>query len=203
MAGGKKVIITFVAESETGMKLPDNIIMLLSRKAGVDVATPAGSDVLRHDIESATGQLLSLNTVKRLTGVIPYNCAPRPDTLEIIARYMGYPSWRLMKADSEGNVSLMGVPEGSVYPSGLLPGAVVEVTWEPGRRVTLRREPEGTFVVLEAERSKLLPGDEITVTAIVPGFPLLASGVVRGTVSLGAYSAAVDCGVKSVRVLEP
>lgn len=52
--------------------------MLLSRKAGVDVATPAGSDVLRHDIESATGQLLSLNTVKRLTGVIPYNCAPSP-----------------------------------------------------------------------------------------------------------------------------
>lgn len=135
------------------MKLPDNIIMLLSRKAGVDVATPTGSDVLRHDIESATGQLLSLNTVKRLTGVIPYNCAPRPDTLKIIARYMGYPSWRLMEADSEGNVSLMGAPEGSVYPSGLLPGAVVEVTWEPGRRVTLRREPEGTFVVLEAEQT--------------------------------------------------
>lgn len=184
------------------MKLPDNIISLLSRKTGVDVATPAGSDILRHDIESATGLSLSLNTVKRLTGVIPYNCEPRPDTLEIVARYLGYPSWQLLKADSEGNVSLMGAPEGAVYSSGLLPGAVVEVTWEPGRRVTLRREAHGSFVVLEAERSKLLPGDELTVAAIVPGFPLLASGVVRGTVSLGAYSAAVDCGVKSVRILE-
>ena len=78
------------------MKLNNIHIEKLSAKAGQDVTTPWGATILQLDIETATGQRLSINTVKRLVGVITSNVKkPRSYTLKIISDYLGYPDWRL------------------------------------------------------------------------------------------------------------
>lgn len=68
-------------------------------KAGFDVTTAAGATMLANDIESKTGERLAANTIKRLVGVIPYNNKPRITTLNIIARYLGWPSWESLMND--------------------------------------------------------------------------------------------------------
>lgn len=70
------------------MKLSREAIKLLSEKSGRDVTTPVGADYLRNDIEATTGEPLSLNTVKRLTGLLPYDSEPRQSTLDILAGYI-------------------------------------------------------------------------------------------------------------------
>lgn len=66
------------------------ILEKLSEKIGQDVTTPAGASVLQLDIESVTGESLSLNTVRRLVGVIQSEkLTPRRTTLNIIANYIG------------------------------------------------------------------------------------------------------------------
>ena len=66
------------------------ILEKLSEKIGQDVTTPAGASVLQLDIESVTGESLSLNTVRRLVGVIQSEkLTPRRTTLNLIANYIG------------------------------------------------------------------------------------------------------------------
>ena len=183
------------------MKLPDNIIRRLQMKVGTDVSTASGSEKLRHDIESATGLHLSLNTIKRLTGVIPYDNEPRRDTLDILARYLGFGSWKLLLADMEDTVSLLDRVPGALYAADLPAGAMVQVAWAPGRRITLRKLHGGDFSVESAENSKLLAGDVLSFTMIARGLPFLVSEVRRNGKCLGAYSAALEFGVESVAVL--
>ncbi|MBD5280233.1 MAG: hypothetical protein HDS35_06790 [Bacteroides sp.] len=72
------------------MILDSLILAKLSEKIGQDVTTPAGASVLQLDIESVTGESLSLNTVRRLVGVIQSEkLTPRRTTLNIIANYIG------------------------------------------------------------------------------------------------------------------
>ncbi|MDE6077072.1 MAG: hypothetical protein K2G29_05010, partial [Muribaculaceae bacterium] len=72
------------------MILDSLILAKLSEKIGQDVTTPAGASVLQLDIESVTGESLSLNTVRRLVGVIQSEkLTPRRTTLNIIANDIG------------------------------------------------------------------------------------------------------------------
>ena len=183
------------------MRLPQIVIKKIEQRLGAAVTTPSGSAVLRHDIESVTGVSLSLNTVKRLTGVIEYRGEPRPDTLVIVARYLGYGSWEEMLADMDGSVSQMGRIPGGVTVADLAEGARMEVTWSPGRRVVLCRQADGRCLVTLSERSKLQVGDVVALEAVMPGFPLLTSAVTRAGRPLGPYCAAMECGVTSVKIL--
>ena len=76
------------------MKLTGEYINKLSEKLKEDVSTPAGATKLQLDIETATGERLGLNTVKRLVGVLSSDAKPRISTIKIISDYLGYPDWR-------------------------------------------------------------------------------------------------------------
>ena len=79
---------------EVAMKLTGEYIHKLSEKVKDDVSTPAGATKLQLDIETATGERLGLNTVKRLVGVLSSDAKPRISTIKIISDYLGYPDWR-------------------------------------------------------------------------------------------------------------
>lgn len=66
------------------MKRHPAIIEALDKKVGMDGTTPDGASRLRNDIESATGEHLSLNTVVReVTVPAP---VPEPDPLDVLNR---------------------------------------------------------------------------------------------------------------------
>ncbi|MDE5807494.1 MAG: hypothetical protein K2H76_05205, partial [Muribaculaceae bacterium] len=72
--------------------------MLLSKQANCDVTTPHGANILRNDIEARTGENLSINTIKRIVGVIKSDSSPRLSTRDILARYLGFENWKHLQS---------------------------------------------------------------------------------------------------------
>lgn len=178
------------------------LIRMLSERAGYDVATPHGAEKLQKDILSATGERLSVNTVKRLTGVLPYESEPRLSTLEILARYLGFGHLESLEAALKENISGFCLPENFIDASTLPPGAMLYLEWAPGRRVAMRHT-EGEYYRVEAvENSKLRKGDLLTLGYVAEGYPLIAKDVMRGGINMGEYTAAAEGGLTKVALDE-
>ena len=182
------------------MKLERCIISKLEKKVGRGLDDPAACDVLSKDIFAKTGELLSVNTLKRLVGIIRYESSPRTQTLDIIARYLGASDWRQLCMDAEDEISGFGNTPG--IESELLPeGTTVELRWSPGRRVLILHKSEDNFIVMESEGSKLRAGDCFRARNIIVGFPLLAGNLMRDGVVIGDYCAAREYGLESVKIV--
>lgn len=180
------------------MKLNQTVIDLLSEKSGKDVTTSYGADYLRNDIEAVTGESLSLNTVKRLVGHLPYDSTPRVVTLDIIARYLGYGSWQLLQESLTGRISDFNIEEGFIDLQAQPPGRIIRIGWQPDRSISIRHLGEGRYVVTESVNSKLNCDDVLYLSQIAEGFPFMVKRVERGGKNLGNYIAAKKHGIGSI-----
>lgn len=174
----------------------------LSEKIGQDVTTPAGASYLCLDIESKTGISLGLNTVKRLVGVIPSDGSPRKTTLNVLANYLGYPSWDLLEEDTEMEGSVFGRKDIFIEMSDLEKNTVVEICWKPDRRILIRHDGTGQYTVMKSENSKLRPGDILSLSQLAIGFPFLANKVFRAEKPLGSYRAADGAGITRFNIIK-
>lgn len=174
---------------------------LLAERAGFDISTPHGAEKLQKDILAATGESLSVNTVKRLVGVIPYECHPRLSTLEILSRYLGMTDLKCLLMLLYGQSSEFDIPENFIAAFALPERQHLWIEWAPDRKIILRHIEKGEFIVEESVNSKLRNGDVITLGYVAEGSPLLVRNVVRNGQSLGEYSAAVDTGLFKVSLL--
>ena len=175
---------------------------LLEEKAGYDPGTPHGAEKLQKDIATATGESLSVNTLKRLTGVLPYEGEPRASTLEILARFVGLQSAKALETVLKGTSSDFNLPDNFIDVKRLPTGQMLILEWSPGRRVVLRHLEGEEYLVEEAENSKLRTGDKIKLGYVAEGYPLIAADVVRNGKSLGEYSAARDEGITRVSLAD-
>lgn len=173
---------------------------MLSEKANVDVTTKAGAEYLRHDIEARTGESLSLNTVKRLLGILSYDSRPREITLYIIARYLGYNDWEQLQNSIQDKISDFNSPVEFIDLKELPADTVVIIKWNPEREIKLRHIKEEKYIILEAVNSKLQKGDVLSLSQIAVGFPFMAREVVREGKSLGNYTSARLEGVSSIEI---
>lgn len=183
------------------MPLDKSTIRLLELKCGFLVNTPVGAERLAADIESVTGERLSVNTVKRLTGVIESDVKPRVFTLDLIARYLGFDSRLSLEIYIGYGSSSFGKTGKITDVSRLAPGKRLLLAWAPGRRVVLEHLGDTRCRVVESENSKLLAGDLLTLRQVAPGFPLLVADVERNGEDLGPYSAARETGLSRAEVL--
>lgn len=174
------------------------LISMLSEKAGINVSTPAGAEWLRNDIEKVTGENLSINTIKRITGVLEYEGTHRTIMLDIIARYLGYSSWSVLDKVLQEKISFFGEEKDALDLEKLPPGQLLEICWDPDRLISLRHTANKIFTVVESRNSKLQAGDTLKLSQIAPGFPFYASDVTRDGHSLGTYTAATINGVNSI-----
>lgn len=183
------------------MKLSPIIIEMLGEKAGCVATTPNGASIIAADIEKATGERLAANTIKRLTGILPYDNKPRETTLNIIARYLGYSSWEVLEEVVESGVSGFGQCNPFIEVGSLPNGKKIRFSWEPDRRVTLIHEDNGVCLVEKSVNSKLRVDDKIELSQIAEGYPLVAKDVVRDGVSLGNYVAAKTTGIHDISII--
>lgn len=179
------------------MKLQKVIIKMLCQRAGCDVTTPTGAVSLFYAIkESCPKDPLSINTIKRLVGILPYSGKPRVSTLDIIARYLGQPSWKQLNGVFlRPHSSAIGLNNPYRNPARIRKGAILVFEWQPNRKVSMLHRGKGIYDVIEAENSKLQVGDVVILGPIANGFPLVAHEVVRGGKSLGCLLAGQDDGV--------
>lgn len=180
------------------------LIKLLSAKAGRDVTTPSGSEWLCRDIESMTGEMLSINTVKRITGVIDnrenQDIRARRYTLDIVARYLGYKDFSELETALEDNSSSFRKSEKIIDMPSLSVGTKVMIQWLPDRKIIIESVENGWFKVIESHNSKLLAGDLLNIYQVMQDYPFFVKEVIRDKNSLGSYTAAEERGVTFLKV---
>lgn len=88
--------------------------------------------ILSESIHKATGTLLSVSTLKRLSGKVSYTSKPNPTTLDVLAAYLGYPDWRTFvsqeKPDPIQKKEKSTTPKSLQYAKPLLVLALIMVT---------------------------------------------------------------------------
>lgn len=182
------------------MKLNQAVIDMLSEKTGKDVQTPYGADYLRNDIEAITGEALSLNTVKRLVGLLPYESSPRTITLNIISRYLGFSSWQLLQEYVAGKISDFNVEDLFVDLTKQPLNSLIKLRWQPDRYISICHLGNGKYRVVESVNSKLQPDDVLHLSQVASGFPFMVKTVERNGRNLGNYIAAKKTGIDSIEI---
>lgn len=182
------------------MRLPFHIVQLLKSKSENELRQPSDCEFLSLDIESKTGVRIGATTLKRLVGFAQDERTPHVSTLDAIARYLGYAHWEeLSKIEDKGN-SDFDAPEGEVRSGDLHPGACVEITYLPDRKVRFLYLGNHRYRVIESLNSKLKVGDEVEILNFVLHHPLLVINVWRSGESLGHFTAGRVSGLSSIVV---
>lgn len=184
--------------------LDKKIIDKIEKKEGKRIVT-GDCQWLAQAINDSTGELIGETTLKRMFGFTnDKDILPRRSTLEILARYLGYPDYEAMAIDLElSDVIISDFALKNALESDTLKiGDTIEIKYLPNRILTLKYVGESRFIIEEIENSRnLMAGDILKITMFEKGFPVYMSEVIRNGKNLGAYEAAKNGGLTSIEVL--
>lgn len=99
----------------------------------------------------------------------------RPSTLDILARFVGFPDWETFVSDYcgvEGVQSSHRVVSPSLYSKDLDTGNQVNICWNPNRHCLLKYLGNSLFEVIGSENAKLKPGDRFLCQRFTLNQPL-------------------------------
>lgn len=143
------------------------------------------------------GMSISSSTLKRLWGYVNDAHSPRPQTLDVLARYLGHADFKdfcmWLKHTTAYNSSFFSAKR--ILVEDLNPGMEVEIGWSPNRYLRLRYKGDGLFEVREAKESKLVRGDLFQAVSFLMGQPLFLPYVERGGKRLSPFIAGRNGGL--------
>lgn len=177
------------------MKFSPYVIDLLKQKSKKDFRLSGDCEYLALDIESVTGEHIGVNTLKRLLGFIDDEREPRPSTLDIIARYLDFENWDLLKCFDDKSNSSFSAAEDEIRVGDLSNGQHIQISYLPDRLIELEYCGDEQFLVKKSQNSKLQIDDKLTISHIVKGYPLLVSHVWRDRADLGSFRAGKAQGI--------
>lgn len=184
--------------------LDKKTLYLLKIKSGLSFTQSKDYSLLSDMILAATGEHISDNTLRRVMGVKEDAGVPRPITLDIIARYLGYESWNLYQHFCREGVSDSRFIEQKnvVASSQLAVGQKVQLQYHPSRTLILEYCGDEIYLVCSISGGSLKEGDRLTIYNFVEGMTLFVSNVERDGKSLGQYIAGEVSGLLSVKILD-
>ena len=157
------------------------LLALVEQRYGRSVHTSTDFESLSVVIEHETGEYLSASTLKRLWGYVSLHPAPRFATLDVLCRFVGYPSFaafrQALKEDPAFESDFFTTR--FVSSDEIRPGERLTIGWDPNRLVTLEAFGDGRWRVLQSENAKLRPGDEFCATQFLLGYPLFLDRILR------------------------
>ncbi len=193
-----KIIVIFA-----GMKTKEYMIRLLLEevelKAGRRMEMPKDFENLWHMLPH-DGKL-GVSTLKRLWGYVSGTRSARESTLSILSRFAGYQDWndylctheQLQMEDSDFLGEAICVDDVPIAGEILL-------GWFPNHLCRVRKQEDGTLLVIEAVGCKLQVGDTFRAMQISVGNPLYATHVIRNGLSLPDYVAGRVKGIRKIEV---
>ena len=177
------------------------IIKKIEEKFGKKLLYSQDCEALSEAILEQTGERIAVSTLKRMAGFVSKKCQPRLSTMDIIARFIGYPSYRLLSQEVNNDTEISDFAWVEELESkSLKEGTQLQLTYDPGRVLVLTYLGNDTFIVNESYKSKLQQGDKVTISHVTKGFELLVSDVMRNGESLGPYQAAKAGGLTSIEL---
>lgn len=186
--------------------LHKSIIDKIKTKYGQREIYSADCELIADSINKGhSGPIVSTSTIKRLLGFAgtPETApTPRANTLDIIAKWLEYDSYKTLLASiGVSNESSEFTSMQSIEVSSLDEGCQIQVRYEPARVIVMTYLGDSQFVINESKNSKLMQGDRLRITHIVLGQEMLVRDVVRDGCSLGGYRAGKDGGLTSIEVI--
>lgn len=175
---------------------------MLERRCGHSLKSAADYEWLAYDFQSKIGESIGINTLKRLLNFHAYDKGHRESTLDVVARYLGFSTWRQLEQSAVFGTSSFGITTEVVNPNDLHIGSAVEVTYRPDRTLRFEYTGNSIFLVTHSTNSQLQNGDKAEIHQFMLGYPLLATQIVRQGKPLGEYTAAKIGGLTSILVTE-
>ena len=168
---------------------------------GHSLRYPGDFEALAEAIFEKTRERVSVNTLKRLFGIIGPEVEPRKSTLDILARYLGDDDWESFQSriSNKGNSDFEQDPR-SVDAIALAVGTQVSFRYHPDRRVVMEHLGSGRFRVLDSVNSKLRVGDIISVHSFCLDYPLTSDSVIRDGIELGPFIAGKVAGLTDLHI---
>lgn len=166
----------------------------VEKAAKLTPSTPKDFESLSESIERRTGVLLSPTTLKRLWGYLDEPVTPRPYTLDVLARFCG---WLGFNDFADGNIP--EIESGNIGSDSIRAGEnisrgeKVRLFWPPSRMCLIEYLGDIDWKVVEAEGTRLRPGDTFRCALIVAGEPLYLDNLIHEGSRPGVYV----CGRKS------
>lgn len=178
----------------------------IEERFGEKITYPRQCMVLAQSIEDALGNNLKISetSLKRMFGMVgdANKVVQRKSTMDILAMYLGYDNFDQLCKDLGNDEDISAFCDIDMLKSSETEnGTQIQITYKPNRLLVLTYIGNNQYVVNEAQNSKLIKGDLLTITSMAIGFEFLVADVVREGVSLGAYHGAKEGGLTSITVI--
>ena len=161
------------------MSVPANIpeIASIRRKTeeifGSSLQTHNSFISLADAIDRALREHVSESTLERLWGYSTRSAdAVSVRTLDVLARYCGFPSWKAYTESNKDAVESEEFRRDGLSLEELRPGDCLSIGWLPDRMVTLRLGDDNRFTVVDSVNSSLRHGDSFVCSWFQLGRPL-------------------------------
>ena len=151
----------------------------IERQTGRSMTTAKDFDWLAVQINERLNASLGVNTLKRAWGFNGYEgTAPQKSTLDILARFAGYPNHEVFEANVS-DISSDPIKSHHLYTRQLAEGLAVDCKWMPDRECTFQHLGNCKFVVTKVKNSKLSVGDTFECELFVENEPLYLTNLVH------------------------
>jgi len=171
----------------------ENLKTQVAKVYGGRISTTNDFSELAEAIKAKTGQMVSDSTLKRIWGYVNYTPQPHTTTLNIIAQYAGYGSYR--EFCNSMNLSSSFFACDKIVTAELTPGDKILLGWAPDREVIIEFNGGLSFTVIDGGTSKLENGDRLEADEFLKGVPMFFGKVQRGSTELPAYVAGKAMGI--------
>lgn len=175
----------------------------IEKEIGRSVSTYSDFDYLSLKLKDRIPDPPSVSTLKRLWAYVSTSSMRSRSTLNALSRFLGYNDWNqyidaLMR---ENRVESDFLTLSTISTTMLHPCDIIELTWNPGRRLKAEFLGGDRFEVKESENSKLPVGATFSTLIITKGLPLLCGRVMLGDIPAENYVAGTKSGITGLRYL--
>lgn len=179
------------------------LLLMVEKKYARSLRTTTDFDEFSFHLKQQLGGIISTSTLKRLWGYVNDEHKPRNQTLDLLAKYVGFSHFKefctFLKNNSACNSSFFTAKQ--IQVQSLTPGAKVEIGWSPNRYLCLLYRGNALFEVLEAKQSKLQQGDCFEAVSFLMGQPLSLSYVLRDNKKTSPFIAGRNGGLTLINKL--
>lgn len=183
------------------------LVKITNENLGYEPSTPSEFNDLLWHIKKATGDSLSLSSIKRLWGYVKYNGEFSLTTLNILARFNGMKDWESFKKRIEKVVPLTNDEDSGFHSDSMVdtgkyrPGEKIALRWNVGKGCVLECVSHMRFKVTKSMNIKLKEGDIVTLHTLCIGHPVYVSDIQRDELHFTSYIGAKKGGLLSIKEL--
>ena len=174
------------------------------KSCGHPLNTSKDFEILKFQMKERIGDYLSTTTLKRIWGYVGGYKGIREDSLNFLSRFLGYPDWKTYVADRCGDKKKRSshfIITNALLAEDIANNDIVEIYWEPKRRLLVKCLGNGQFETIEAENSKITAGDTFRCERFIIGEPLYINNLIHNGEAPRLFVAGKTGGLTKVEVL--